>query len=120
MSDSSQNDTANTQENRQTKTEHLEPYQWKPGQSGNPSGRPKKLPITEAFQRIFSDPVESEQFIRSIMASKSQIARVMIVEKAAERLEGKVTQPVEHSGEINLTLADRMGRAKERVGDGNS
>lgn len=25
---------------------------WKPGQSGNPSGRPKKRPITEAFEAL--------------------------------------------------------------------
>lgn len=26
---------------------------WKPGQSGNPTGRPKKKPVTESLQRLF-------------------------------------------------------------------
>jgi hypothetical protein len=30
---------------------------WKPGESGNPSGRPRKLPITERYATIAELPV---------------------------------------------------------------
>ena len=32
-------------------TARLKPYQFKPGQSGNPGGEQKKLPITTALRR---------------------------------------------------------------------
>lgn len=38
--------------------EHGKPYQWKPGQSANPGGRPKSKPITEAYNRIGELPPE--------------------------------------------------------------
>ena len=31
---------------------------WKPGQSGNPGGRPKRKPLTEALQAILDNPEE--------------------------------------------------------------
>lgn len=111
-------------DDEQAGTELRRKLEGKPFQPGydprrNLGGRPKKLPITEAYAKIFGDPVTAEAYIRSIMKSKSQIARTMVLEKASERLEGKVTQPVDISGELNLTLSDRMSRAKARLNDTN-
>jgi hypothetical protein len=30
---------------------NIGPYRWQPGQSGNPSGRPKQVPILELFEK---------------------------------------------------------------------
>jgi hypothetical protein len=35
----------------------IEKFKWKPGQSGNPSGRPKKRPITEAYEKLADEPL---------------------------------------------------------------
>jgi hypothetical protein len=40
------------------KIENLKP--WKPGQSGNPGGRPKKRPITERYAQFAEAPVEEK------------------------------------------------------------
>lgn len=37
------------------KTDHLKPYQWKPGQSGNLDGRPKSKPIREAIEHVLEE-----------------------------------------------------------------
>src|SRR6201987_3278571 len=46
----SQDAAANSQEIRRHGSEHLAQYKFQPGQSGNPAGRPKKLPITDAIR----------------------------------------------------------------------
>jgi hypothetical protein len=35
----------------------MEANKWKPGHSGNPSGRPKKLPITDRYATVAELPV---------------------------------------------------------------
>lgn len=48
-------------------TEHLKPYQWKPGQTGNPGGRPKgtlKDYVREKFKAMNSE--EKEAFLSKI------------------------------------------------------
>ena len=87
--------------------ENLRP--WKKGQSGNLSGRPKKKPITEAYERqlkqslpddfrirmklpegaTWADAVAVGQ-IRSAVKGNTQAAK-----EIADRLEGKVAQQLE-------------------------
>lgn len=96
------------------KPENLKP--WQPGQSGNPSGRPKKKPITEMFERLMSDPELVRAFEASIANSirKGGMAGVMYVKEAADRIEGKVTQPIE--ADITVNLADAIAEARKRAG----
>ena len=42
------------------------------------------------------------------------MAAVLMIREMAERLEGKVTQPVEMSGELILSLAESVKSARER------
>lgn len=102
-------------ESRAKQLAGLKPF--KPGQSGNPSGRPKKTPITSIYEKIFDDPANLEKIEKSILATilAGRMGSVLTLKEAAERLEGKVKQGMEHSGEIALTLADRMKKAAERV-----
>ena len=107
--------TANSTENSKSGAPQLDPYKFKPGQSGNPSGRPKKKPITEMFERIFSDPELVTQFESAVARSitKGGMAGVMYMKDAADRLEGKVTQPLDV--DLNFSLAARMAKARERT-----
>jgi|SRR5215472_11357016 len=51
-------------EKRWGRPENLTP--WKPGQSGNPGGRHKKKPLTEALEKIYSDPEECMAAARAL------------------------------------------------------
>lgn len=111
----------NTEKNTKPKKalpEALRQNLWQPGQSGNPSGRPKKKPITEIYEKILSDPKNLEIVEKSVIKalSKGQMAMVLQLREMAERVEGKVAQPVEMSGELQVrTLSERMARARERA-----
>lgn len=95
--------------------------QWKPGQSGNPSGRPKKKPITEMFEKML-DNAESHEAIRNAMlkifSERSGIAKVMLLGAMADRVEGKVSQPIEGDINIAVTISDKMAKARERRSNG--
>ena len=107
-------DTANSEKNTDPRLANLKP--WQPGQSGNPSGRPKKKPITDLFEELMSDPELVAQFKTAIANSikKGGMAGVMYMKEAADRLEGKVTQPID--AEITMSsLSERMAKAAERI-----
>lgn len=121
-------EAANTKQNSKPKKKlhpALEANKWRPGQSGNPSGRPKKKPITEMFEQMLAtdeDFASVRDAVKKVFFQKSGIAKVMLLKDMAERLEGKVAQPVEVNGELTLTLSERMRKAEERlksVDDGN-
>ena len=117
MADESQEIGGNTEQSTDSEARRLANLRppWKPGESGNPSGRPKKKPITEMFERIFSDPELVTQFESAVVRSitKGGMAGVMYMKDAADRLEGKVTQPLDV--DLNFSLAARMAKARERT-----
>ena len=73
-----------------------------PGQSGNPSGRPKKTPITDLFAKMLEDGStlqEIEKAIRSALKSRGKGNRSLdAVKEMADRVEGRATERVEVSG----------------------
>lgn len=107
--------TQSREELREKRIANLKPY--KPGQSGNPGGRPKKEPIKELYEELYNDP-EYMDLVRTGLrstAKKGSIPLVMHLKDAAERLEGKVTQKVDV--ELNVALSIRVKKAFERIGD---
>jgi hypothetical protein len=94
-----------------------EPYKFKPGQSGNPGGRPKKKPITEIYDRLLADPELVpiiEESVRKMITSGRMVGMLQLKEMA-ERVEGKVTQAVKLDGEIKVSLSDAIQKARQRV-----
>jgi uncharacterized protein DUF5681 len=77
------------------RVENLKP--WQPGQSGNPGGRPKKKPITELYEQLLSDRATLNAIrtaiLRNIKSHKT--ALVPLLREMADRVEGKVTQPID-------------------------
>lgn len=108
----------NTQPNTRQLTPEMEARKWQPGQSGNPGGRPKRKPITEMFERILANEQNAEEIqeaVRQIFNQKSGMAKVLLLEKMAERLEGKVSQPVDANVNVNLSISERLRRAEQRL-----
>lgn len=114
--ESPENTTDNT-----VRSPEFEAHKWKPGQSGNPGGRPKKTLLTEMtaelLEEIASDPVQRQVFkdaVKQKLLAKGVVS-AMTLDKLWERHEGKVVQPVQVDGEIELKLSERMQKARERT-----
>lgn len=83
---------------------------WKPGQSGNPAGRPKSLTFSEACRKLLAE-IEDETTQETVADA---LARVAIREARAgsaqhlkeinDRVEGKVTQPIDLGGEVTFRV----------------
>lgn len=98
------------------------PWRWKPGQSGNPGGRPKSHKELETFiQAIFNESIgvgdhpdwsRLKLMLRGMMTSKSAADHAIVLEHAY----GKVAQPftVEPS-EAALKLMEQLGLTLEDV-----
>ena len=107
----------NTKEiKKRTLPKEAEPYKWKPGQTGNAGGRPKKKPLTELYEELLSDPETIDKLRSSIVKTilKGNMAMVLHLREMADRVEGKVTQPIE--ADITMNLSDAIHEARKRAG----
>lgn len=106
--------TGNSEQNKDPRLANLKP--WQPGESGNPSGRPKKKPVTEMYERILSDPKNLAAIEQATVKAllKGNMAMVLQLREMTDRVEGKVTQPIE--ADITMCLADAIAEARKRAG----
>jgi hypothetical protein len=79
---------------------------WKPGQSGNPGGRPKTAPLSYACRELLASPVPGDsegrtyaQKIAATLAEKAIAGNIRAAQEIADRAEGKPRQSleIEHS-----------------------
>jgi hypothetical protein len=91
-----------------------------PGQSGNPGGVPKKKWLSDVTEEMLEeklkDPAFREQYKDSLWKKllAHGVVSAMTLDKIWERTEGKVTQTVDVNGSLNITISERMRKAKER------
>ena len=114
--------------------DRLIPYRFKPGQSGNPSGRPKKKPITDRYQEqletlappevaeelglppgkaTMADVIARRMAIRAVSSNRAvEAAREM-----REAVEGKAPQAFElkHGGEVTINVRFGNRKAHQRA-----
>ena len=115
-----------------SRSEILAAHAFKPGQSGNPGGRPKKLPITDYLKEQLAAPIPESMraklppvFVEVYGpdASFGQMLAFKLIQQAArgdmqaasmilERTEGRVTQKIAGEGngpiEFILTRVDQQ------------
>jgi uncharacterized protein DUF5681 len=104
--------------NNSEKIARLKQYSWKPGQTGNPRGRPKKLHITKMFEKVLANPENRKQVQEAIFKELCSrgMAKVLLLREIAERTEGKITQEVDLN--VTVALADTIAQRRlKRVND---
>jgi hypothetical protein len=78
------------------KADHLRPYQWQKGESGNPSGRPKGRPSIEAeIRRRLSQDEDGSQLVEALVMAaikKALKGDHRFWTSIIERLDGKVAE----------------------------
>ena len=102
----------------------LKEHGFKPGRSGNPNGRPtNELSITNVCRDMLPQvcPFDSEgrtwaQYIAYRMMAQS-IQNVNCLRELLERLEGKVTQPIEGTitTDVNFTIGKGYANGKPDI-----
>jgi hypothetical protein len=70
---------------------------WKRGQSGNPGGRPKRKPITEAYAQMLEDPELCKQIAQAVVMQILK-GNAQVLKEFTDRVEGKVAERTEVSG----------------------
>ncbi len=82
-------------------------HQFKPGRSGNPKGRPKKLPkLDELLANVLGEEKDGTTAAEAILKKLRQLATsgsIRAAEVLLERGYGKAKQPLEHSGTLEIT-----------------
>jgi hypothetical protein len=109
--------------------------QFKPGVSGNPGGRPKMKPLTDAYRALLTAPVPDD--LRKVRRRGKEIllpegstyadwiaygqvwaaaeGNTAAAAEITDRLEGKVPKPVELDVNGVFSLAERLEAARERL-----
>jgi len=93
----------------------IKPHEWKPGVSGNPGGRPKRKPFLEAIEKwIIEHPEDVPGAIKAAFA-QSKKGSIAHLRELIDRVDGPVTQKIEHSGSVELVheIEEARKRAEE-------
>ena len=104
------------------KADHLKPYQWQKGQSGNPSGRPKDQPSIEASMRQrLSEVDDGKQLVDALVMTaikKALKGDHRFWTSILERLDGKVADRLAGADGEGLTvILERFAKSKDADGD---
>ena len=75
---------------------------WKPGQSGNPNGRPKK--ITDALNHVVTK--KRARNMANAIVAQAEEGNVMAFQEVANRIEGKIPQSIsgEDGGPLEIAI----------------
>lgn len=104
----------------QAKTESLAPKMranlWKPGQSGNPSGKPKSDLAAMIARAVFAQDPDKLQaaFFRTLSKGNPKAFTAL-----ADRGFGKLTEHLTIDGQVSLSVADRLQQARKRISASN-
>ena len=110
---------------KRTLPKAAEPYRFKPGQSGNPGGRPKRKRITEALMDALETLVKAgdktaAEAVAVAMIRKAIKGDVKAATFIADRTEGKPAQTVKVEGGITINDDERRKRISELLARANS
>jgi hypothetical protein len=94
-----------------------EATRWKPGQSGNPGGRPKTAPLSQACREVLAllVPGDAEgrtyaQKIAAALAEKAADGDIRAAQELGDRAEGRARQSIEIENTAQRDAFERMSR----------
>lgn len=92
---------------------------FKPGQSGNPSGRPKYKLLSEAYRAKLAEELPDGRTIaEAIVDAMTKLAmkgKYMHASEIADRVEGKPRQAYDVELSVNDELAEIVEKARKRA-----
>ena len=88
---------------------------WKPGESGNPAGRPRKaLSITKELRDyLVKHPETIKQIIRSLLDMVVKRHNVQAMQELLNRIDGKVAEKHELEGVLPVMLVFKPAEPKQ-------
>lgn len=110
-----------TTKNEQKKKKFVPAHAWKPGQSGNPNGRPKKgYSVVEAMKQFFNEkePMKRQQMVHAMYLQVINEGNVHAFKTIVSYLDGLPAQANIESDQIDrLTqhfdgLAERLNKIR--------
>lgn len=103
------------EQGRKRDLEHLKPWQWKPGQSGNPSGRPKgSLSIVRILRQKLSAGDEdgacavADRLIEVALSGEDQNA-LRALKDIVDRIDGTPVREMKLTGDLHAKLVRLEG-----------
>ena len=106
------------------RTDHLRAYQWKPGVSGNPRGRPRKKIITEHLHDILGEEVAPgetrlEVLLRKLV-DRAEAGDLRTFVEIGDRLDPKLSRAeLKHNcAGVFPTFTDMVGSVLSSITDG--
>lgn len=96
----------------------LIPHQWRPGESGNPSGRPKVRPILEEIRRqLAADPQKLRAIVKNLL-DRAELSSDpdKAFKELRDMLDGKPATVISGPDDTPLTLSIETAKAK-LIGD---
>lgn len=92
------------------------PASFKPGQSGNPNGRPPKgYSITEWFRSMLNSKPEVKDALGKAIMKKALEGDPTAIKLIWNYMDGQPLQSMQHSGEIKLPQPIYGGKSKGTV-----
>jgi uncharacterized protein DUF5681 len=113
-----------------TNLEKGAPYRFKPGQSGNPGGRPKKRPISDCYEELAERELPEKERIKHGLPKGATYGHALAIVMFKAALEGKsdaareIREAIEGKAAQRQEIIDRAGGeirvVLTRVGEGPS
>jgi hypothetical protein len=91
------------------------PYQWKPGQSGNPSGKPKSKPLSDLLRQAGENGAYKR--IVDALVARALEGDIKAITVVLDRIEGRVNDKliVEASGVDLMDILARKAQANAEL-----
>ena len=95
--------------------EEGKPYRWKPGQSGNPKGRPKGLSLitNEVIRQLEDEWLDGKGNSTLVELARTIIVNAMngngaVIKELFSRVDGLLVQEVEQTTNVNITYTSEI------------